>query len=139
MKRYDASNPLAKSQSHHSTLVCVISTSTLHGQLSRLGHTVYHFMRAIHLTRSLNQSGRFKYKVRSLSSLLFFTHKTNKCSQEPDVIVDFLVVGAGVLKLLWHLACPSHIAFHCRRSWPCCRPAPYPEFSDSIHLPSRET
>ena len=62
-----------------------------------------HLMRAIHgLTRSLNQSGRFKYKVRLLL-LLFSTHKTNKCSQEPDAVVDFLVIGAGALKQLWAL------------------------------------
>ena len=95
-------------------------------------------MRAIHgLTRNLNHSGRFKYKVRL--SLLFLAHKTNKCSQEPDSIVDFLVIGAGALKLLWHLACQTHIVFYYRRSWACCRPAPFPEFSISTHLPSRET
>ena len=98
-----------------------------------------HLMRAIHgLTRSLNQSGRFKYKVRLLL-LLFSTHKTNKCSQEPDAVIDFLVIGAGALKLLWHLVFQTYIAFYCRRSWACCRPAPLPELSDSIHLPSRET
>ena len=86
------------------------------------------------LIRSLNQNGRFKYKVRLL--LLFSTHKTSKCSQEPDVIVDFLVIGAGALNLLWISMSNS---FYHRRSWTCCRPAPFPEFPDSIYLPSRET
>lgn len=54
-------------------------------------------MRALKgLVRALNDSGRFRYKVRS-----FWTTAANVLNcpafQEPEYVVDYLVVGGGTL------------------------------------------
>lgn len=51
------------------------------------------------LARALNDSGRFKYKVRMnllLLLLVILTTEAYPIFQEPEFVVDYLVIGGGI-------------------------------------------